>query len=229
MIVRSSRNHISTVMVASQNEAVMINTRRALINCITLSYDMDERVHLRQIIMDTGIFKYSPDKPFTLVSGAKSPYYFDMRLLGANPRGLYLAAKIMLDMLGDDIRSVGGPETGAISIATAIALVSHMDGRPPLSTFYIRKRPKAHGTGSLMEGLPTGPAVIVDDVITTGGSALKAITALQNVGVSCTGICCVLFRGSVQDQDTIQQIAPLSYIFTGSDFTGMGRHTDSKK
>lgn len=190
---------------------------------------MGRREKLRQIIIDVGIFKYSPDKPFTLAAGTKSPYYFDMRLLGANPAGLYLAADIMSEMIGDDIQSVGGPESGAISISTAIALINHIHGRPQLGTFYIRKKPKKHGTGSLIEGLPAGPASIVDDVITTGGSALRAAAALQDVGVSCSSICCVLFRGTAQERDTIQQTAPLSYIFTGSDFIDEYRHVGSKK
>ena len=190
---------------------------------------MSERERLRQIIIDTGIFKHSPDKPFTLAAGTKSPYYFDMRLLGANPKGLYLAAKIMSEMIRDDVRSVGGPEAGAISISTAVALVSHMQNKPPLSTFYIRKKPKKHGTGSLIEGLPAEPAVIVDDVITTGSSALRAAASLKDVGVSCASICCVLFRGTAEDQDIIQQMAPLSYIFAGSDFIDEYRRTSSKK
>lgn len=190
---------------------------------------MSERERLRQIIIDAGIFKHSPDKPFTLAAGTKSPYYFDMRLLGANPKGLYFAAKIMSEMIGGGVRSVGGPEAGAISISTAIALVNHMQDRPPLSTFYIRKKPKKHGTGSLIEGLPVEPAAIVDDVITTGSSSLRAAASLQDIGISCASISCVLFRGTMQDQDIIQQIAPLSYIFAGSDFIDEHRHTGSKK
>ena len=190
---------------------------------------MSKHELLRQIIIDAGIFKHSPDKPFTLAAGTKSPYYFDMRLLGANPKGLYLAAKIMSEMIGDDVRSVGGPESGAISISTAIALVNHIQGRPPLSTFYIRKKPKKHGTGSLIEGLPVKPAIIVDDVITTGGSALRAAAALQDMGISCASICCVLFRGTTEDQSSIQQVAPLSYIFARSDFVDEYRHIRSKK
>lgn len=190
---------------------------------------MGKRKLLRQIIIDAGIFKHSPDKPFTLAAGTKSPYYFDMRLLGASPKGLYLTAQIMSEMVGDGACSVGGPESGAISISTAIALVNHIQGRPPISTFYIRKKPKKHGTGSLIEGLPVEPAIIVDDVITTGRSALRAAASLQDIGISCASICCVLFRGTVKDQDIIQQIAPLSYIFTRSDFINEYRRTGSKK
>jgi orotate phosphoribosyltransferase len=94
---------------------------------------------------------------------------------------------------------VGGLEMGAVPIAAAVAAVSQTRGRP-LAAFFVRKQAKEHGTRSLVEGLPKGETmkgrrlVVVEDVTTTGGSALKAAQALEAEGATIVRIVTVLDR-----------------------------------
>ena len=120
---------------------------------------------------------------FTLASGKTSTIYIDARLTTMSPEGLSLIGPIGLD----EIRraswkadAVGGLTLGADPIAYAISYAS-ASGEKPLRAFTVRKQAKAHGTGKLIEG-PFNPGdrvVIVEDVITTGGSALQAIDAVR--------------------------------------------------
>lgn len=169
--------------------------------------------HLKQLIRSTGAFCYSPEKPFILASGKTSPYYFDMRLLSAHPEGLHLAARAILEQIPGQARSVGGPASGAIPLATAISLESRYMERP-LQSFYVRESAKVHGTGRLIEGISESPYVLVDDVITTGSSVLRAAGA---AGDGCAGIYTILFRGSVQDRSRLEDVAPFWCVFVQDD------------
>ena len=93
--------------------------------------DPANRDRLKQIIIETGAFQYSPQKPFKLASGRESPVYFDMRLLCSDPEGLTLAATMLYEMVREaGARAVGGLEAGAIPIATAVSLISHIRAKP---------------------------------------------------------------------------------------------------
>ena len=165
---------------------------------------------LRRLIIETGALVHSPEKPFVLASGRTSPFYFDMRRLTAHPEGLHLAASTRLERVPGRTRSVGGMEAGAIPLATAVSLESRgMD--TPLKSFWVRKSPKSHGTGRLIEGMLEAPYILVDDVITTGSSVLRALEA---AGDGCAGIHTILFRGSDQDRARLEEAAPLRAIFT---------------
>lgn len=170
---------------------------------------------LRRLVADTGSFKHSPDKPFTLASGRTSPYYFDMKRLMGSSRGLQLLSDIIYRNVAG-AASVGCMATGAIPLATAVALLG---ARDDMLSFYVRKSPKKHGTGNLIDGMAASPCVMVEDVVTSGGSALNAVRAAQSEGVECTGIYCILFRGTAQDYDRIEQTVPLYHIFAREDFT----------
>ena len=184
---------------------------------------------LKQLVIDTGAFQYSPEKPFTLASGKTSPVYFDMRLLCADPEGLALAATILCGMAQESgARAVGGLEAGAIPIATAVSLTSYVRNRPEhtLKSFYVRKTPKEHGMRRGIEGGVESPVIILDDVITTGGSALRAARAIREAGFECAGIFCILFRGTSQDIEMIEREGPLRWIFTQDDFVS---YSDEQK
>ena len=105
-----------------------------------------------------------------------------------HPEGANLLSKMILERIGDlNADYIGGLEMGAVPIAPAVAAVSPLRGEP-VSAFFVRKQPKDHGTRSLIEGLAPGESlhggrvVVVEDVTTTGNSALKAAEAVRAEG-----------------------------------------------
>lgn len=123
-----------------------------------------------------------------LASGRTSTFYFNMKPTMLHAQGGLLIANLILDQLGGvSARWIGGLEMGAVPIAAAVAAVSPVRQRP-ISAFFVRKQAKEHGTRSLVEGLAPGESlsgarvVIVEDVTTTGGSAIKAAEAVRAEG-----------------------------------------------
>ncbi|HZI30067.1 MAG TPA: orotate phosphoribosyltransferase [Gemmatimonadaceae bacterium] len=135
---------------------------------------------------------------FTLASGRESSHYVDARLTTMSPEGLAIIGPLALAAIREEawaVDAVGGLTLGAdpIAYATAIASVS----TPPLvRAFTVRKEAKQHGTGRLVEGpMREGDRVVViEDVITTGGSALRAAEAVQRAGASISGILALVDR-----------------------------------
>jgi orotate phosphoribosyltransferase len=124
----------------------------------------------------------------TLASGRKSDFYFNLKPTMLDAEGASLLAELTLDALaGDKIDYVGGLEMGAVPLAGAIAQLSFMKGAP-IQAFFVRKKPKEHGAKLTVEGLARGESlqgkrvVIVEDVTTTGGSALKAVDVVREAG-----------------------------------------------
>jgi orotate phosphoribosyltransferase len=135
---------------------------------------------------------------FTLASGRKSSYYLDGRLVTLHHEGAYLIAREILDLLarcGIRAEAIGGMTMGADPIAGAVAAVSHLQ-EVPLSAFIVRKEAKGHGTGKRVEGgLKRGDrVVIVDDVVTTAGSTLQAIRAVEELGCRVVAVVCLVDR-----------------------------------
>lgn len=135
---------------------------------------------------------------FTLASGARSNLYIDARMTAMSPEGLALIgplgmAEIMVAGWSPD--SVGGLTLGADPVAYAIAYASALAGTP-IRAFTVRKEPKSHGTGKQIEGpFASGDRVVViEDVITTGGSAVKAIHAVIDAGAHVTGVLSLVDR-----------------------------------
>jgi orotate phosphoribosyltransferase len=122
---------------------------------------------------------------FTLASGRTSDYYIDARLSSLDPAGASaIAEAILKEIEGMKVDAVGGMDMGATPIVGAVAIRSFQLGKP-MPTFVVRKDVKAHGTQKLIEGpIPAAPCnvVIVDDVVTSGGSILKAIDAVEKHG-----------------------------------------------
>ena len=115
-----------------------------------------------------------------LASGKMSTFYFNMKPAMLDSEGAHLIATLILDQLdGVEADLVGGLEMGAVPIAASVTAVAHARGRK-LPAFFVRKQAKEHGTKSLIEGLARDETmagkrvVIVEDVTTTGGSAIKA-------------------------------------------------------
>ena len=120
---------------------------------------------------------------FTLASGKQSKYYIDARLTTMSPEGLSVIGRLGLSTLrqsGWAVDAIGGLTLGADPISYAISYASAESDRP-LRAFTVRKETKAYGTGRLIEGpFREGDHVaVIEDVITTGGSALRAIEAIR--------------------------------------------------
>lgn len=135
---------------------------------------------------------------FTLASGKQSEYYIDARLTTMSPEGLSVIGRLGLSTLrqsGWTIDAIGGLTLGADPISYAISYASAGSDRP-LRAFTVRKETKAHGTGKLIEGpFKEGDHVaVIEDVITTGGSALRAIEAIRAEHGTVEGVLALVDR-----------------------------------
>jgi orotate phosphoribosyltransferase len=135
---------------------------------------------------------------FVLASGARSSYYIDARLTTMSGEGLRLVGRVVLqelDAAGWRPSAVGGLTMGADPVAFALAHAATLAGRP-LDAFSVRKEAKSHGTGRRIEGcFDAGAAVVVvEDVITSGDSALRAVGAVRAAGGEVLGVLAVVDR-----------------------------------
>ena len=135
---------------------------------------------------------------FTLASGRKSNLYIDARLTTMSPEGLATIGTLGLEELnrsGWNVTAIGGLTLGADPVSYAISYASANSSRP-LRAFTVRKQAKTHGTQKLIEGplTPDDQVVVIEDVITTGSSALQAVEALQVFGVRINGILALVDR-----------------------------------
>ena len=154
---------------------------------------MTEHVQLAQLLATRSARRGQ----FTLASGKQSTLYIDARLTTMSPEGLRLIGQLGLAMINEtwNANSIGGLTLGADPIAYAISYASALTNRP-LRAFTVRKEVKMHGTGKLIEGpFQAGDhVVVIEDVITTGGSALKAIAAVQQAGGLVAGVLALVDR-----------------------------------
>jgi len=128
---------------------------------------------------------------FTLASGKKSNFYIDCRKVTLHPEGARLIAKIILEKIkGLKVDAVGGLTLGADPITASIVALSDLPG------FIVRKKAKEHGTRQKIEGLiePGWNVLIVEDVATTGASALEAIRAVEDFGAKVVKVISVVDR-----------------------------------
>ena len=135
---------------------------------------------------------------FILASGKSSSFYVDARMTTMSPEGLALIGPLSLDLMqttGWRPDSVGGLTLGADPVAFSISRAS-VDRLPLVRAFTVRKQTKTHGTGNLIEGpfKPDDKVVIVEDVVTTGKSALQAIDAVLQAGARILGVLAVVNR-----------------------------------
>lgn len=135
---------------------------------------------------------------FVLASGARSSYYIDARPATMSAAGQRLIGHLGLEALAREAwtpRAIGGLTMGADPVAYAIAAAS-ADGQAPIDAFSVRKAPKEHGTSRRIEGnfKPGDAVVVVEDVITSGGSALQAIAAVEAEGGTILGVLAVVDR-----------------------------------
>ena len=128
---------------------------------------------------------------FTLASGKKSDFYLDCRKVTLHPEGAKLIAKIILEKIkGLKVDAVGGLTLGADPITASVVTLSEIPG------FIVRKKAKEHGTQQKIEGViePGWNVLIVEDVATTGRSALEAIQAVEEFGAKVVKVISVVDR-----------------------------------
>jgi len=157
--------------------------------------------------------------PRKLASGKMSNCYIDGKLITCDPEGIYLVSKIILSMIKDEeIDAIGGMTMGADPIAAGVAVLSYLENRP-IKAFIVRTAQKDHGMGKLIEGhIQKGWSVlIVDDVITTGGSVLKAIKAVEEVGAVVKKVIAIVDRLEGAREALAEKNIPLQSIFTKDD------------
>jgi orotate phosphoribosyltransferase len=178
----------------------------------------DKHERLKEIIKERGIVV----KDVTLSSNTKSKFYYDIKSIVNEPEGAALIGELMLaQILGVEprIMSVGGLESGAIAISTAIVCSCYHLRLPNIiSGFFVRKSVRTHGLEKMIEGIAKDPVAVVDDVITTGKSVLDAVSALRNHGLSNIRIFSVIDRETQQnllEQNNLQYQS----LFRHSDFS----------
>lgn len=133
---------------------------------------------------------------FTLASGKKATFYLDCRKVTLDSRGAKLIGAGMLELLGKELpQLVGGMAIGADPITAAILTLAGVEGKP-LRGVMVRKEPKQHGTGKYVEGPYTAgeELVIVEDVVTTGGSSLLAIERCEAAGLKVKRVLAIVDR-----------------------------------
>lgn len=134
---------------------------------------------------------------FTLASGKKASYYLDCRKLTLNGEAANVIAAGILEAISDDLPdAVGGMAIGADPITAAVITCSWQQNKP-LKGFIVRKEAKEHGTGRQVEGpiKPGQRAVMMEDVVTTGGSSLRAIEHAREFGLEVDRIIAIVDRG----------------------------------
>lgn len=182
---------------------------------------MTEKERLKEIIVKLSYEK----RKVTLASGRESDFYFDGKQTTLHPEGGYLTGKLFFEAVKDveGLEGVGGLTLGADPIATATSVVSFLEGKP-VPAFIIRKEPKGHGTGAWLEGRknfkPGAKVVIVEDVVTSGGSSIKAVRRAEEEGLKVVGVVTLVDREEGGRENIEKEGYWLKSIFTKSDLVG---------
>ncbi len=171
---------------------------------------------------------YVTGSELRLASGKTSNYYFNMKPTMLDARGAFLIGLLILDKIEPmQVSLVGGLEMGAVPLATAVAAVSAAKG-DPVSAFFVRKQVKDHGTQSLIEGLAKEETmqqrrvVILEDVTTTGGSAIKAVETVRAEGGEVVAVITVLDRQEGADAAFKKAGVAFHSLMTKDDVSGRG-------
>ena len=180
------------------------------------------RARLIEIVKQRSFLEGSEMK---LASGRTSTVYFNMKPTMLDPEGAHLIGTLIGARLADEtVDRVGGLEMGAVPLATAVATVSQSVGRP-LPAFFVRKQTKEHGTQALIEGLSPGETlqgakvVVLEDVTTTGGSALKAVDIVRGAGAEIVMVLTIVDRQEGAGEAFASQGLAFDAILRKSDFT----------
>jgi len=159
----------------------------------------------------------------TLASGRKSDFYIDCRQVVLTSEGHFLVGWLMCRLIerdAPDVEAVGGVCIGADPLVSATSLMSSFT-QNPRNGFYVRPEPKAHGTGRIIEGLKAIPqgarCAILEDVITSGGSVLRAVSRAREAGLSVERAF-VLVDRQEGGREVVEREVPVTSLFLRQDF-----------
>ena len=164
---------------------------------------------LMEIILEKS-FQYSAEPIFKLVSGGVSNFYFNCKPTMLDPEGKELIGRLIFSTIRDlQVTGIGGLELGSVPISSAVSLISQLEGQP-IKEFIVRKEKKDHGIPAKVEGefVAGEKVVVVDDVITTGGSTIKAIEAVQKLGLEVAKVVVLVDREEMNGRQSIERLCP---------------------
>ena len=160
----------------------------------------------------------------TLASGRKSNFYFNLKPTMLDPEGATLLAELTYEAVKDDgLDYIGGLEMGAVPLAGAVAQLSWLKGHP-IAAFFVRKKPKEHGARLAVEGLTKNESLkgrrvaIIEDVTTTGDSALKAVEAVRDAGAQIALILTMVDREEGAAETFAKAGLPFRWLYRASEF-----------
>ncbi len=184
----------------------------------------DQRARLLELLKEKSYI----EGEVKLASGKISNFYIDCRQTSLNAEGAYLIGQIFyrwIEHMGKNPDAVGGMTMGADPLVTATSVTSYLESNP-IGGFLIRKEPKGHGTGKQLEGngsLKEGAHVILlEDVVTTGGSTIRAIEACRKEGLVVTDVFCLVDRMEGGAENIAARDVLLTPLFTRKDFLKIG-------
>ncbi|MCC6645247.1 MAG: orotate phosphoribosyltransferase [Polyangiaceae bacterium] len=182
---------------------------------------MSDRARLRELLAARSYER----RRVVLASGRESDFFIDCKQTILTAEGHALVGRVMLEALGElpSCGAVAGVELGGCPLASAVSLTSFLAARP-LDALYVRKETKDHGSRRRVEGdrsLTPGLAVVLlEDVVTTGGSSLRAVEALQASGARVVGVLALVDREEGAAETFSRAGLPLASVFKKSDFVG---------
>ena len=151
---------------------------------------------LRDRLLDLLCDRAYREGDFTLSSGQKSTYYINCKPVTLHPEGALALGRLLLGQVPTGAAAVAGLTLGADPLVSAVSVVSALENRP-ISALIIRKEAKGHGTMAYIEGPalePGSSVVVLEDVVTTGGSALKAVDRLREAGYQVDRVVAIVDR-----------------------------------
>ena len=162
-----------------------------------------------------------------LASGKESDFYIDCRQTSLAAEGHRLIGRLFLQLIQanfPEATAVGGPTLGADPLVSAVSLTSELEAGRSLDAFIVRKEAKGHGTGAWIEGMANLKAgdqvVLLEDVVTTGGSSLKAVRRAEEAGLKVLGILVLVDRLEGGRENIEKAGYKLVSLYTRADFTG---------
>ena len=151
----------------------------------------------------------------TLASGKESNFYVDCKQTTLHHEGNALISYLFFKMLKSDINAVGGLTMGADPLATGVSQMAYLVSGKNIDAFYVRKEPKKHGRSLWIEGpiKPGSKVTILEDVVTTGGSSIKAIEKVQEFGCSVEQVLAIVDRNEGGREIYKSRGIDYSYLF----------------